>query len=340
MDDGAFCKFHLNCNYLYRPILKRNRIISVLKRLLGKKEYIEWRNAWLFGRNDDPVMLQELPELVLKWPPASENPAGPVIIISPTQRSGSNYAHELIALHPDLVAAGGRNGLPEEFFFHTYGTALKAYVEKTVPTWSTWIGDQEKLEEAGHRLFASLGHGILSGLETGVSADKLLMRAPDSRGIKSIYHLFPGARVILLFRDGRDTCASFLNSWGSKSVFEQFAYRWTGRAGEMLEFEKLVSNSAYEKQCMRIRYEECVNDPDAVIRKILPFLGLSTEKYPFESLQKVPLLGTSESDHVHWRPEPRPDGFNPLGRWKEWPEDEKNTFHQIAGDVLKELGYI
>lgn len=310
---------------------------------MGPSAYMEWRNAWLFGEPQDPVMLQPLPEVKVTWPEPVEGPAGPVIVISPTQRSGSTYVHELLALHPGLVPVGGKNGLPEEFFFHNYGEALKAYVEKTTAAWDTWLHDKEQRQERASRLFASIGAGMLRGIarEAGAQENaRLLLRAPDARGIRNLFHLFPGAIVVMLFRDGRDTCASFMNSWGGESVFESFAERWADRVEEMLAFKQEAVDHGYGERVLQVRYEDCVRDPATVLKDILPKTDLNVTAYPFEQTTDLPLLGTSEASRVHWEPVKKPADFNPLERWKAWPADMKQRFERKAGKQLLALGYL
>ncbi len=301
--------------------------------------YMAWRNRWLFGLKEDPVMLQELPLLQLDWPPVSKDADGPVILISPTQRSGSNFIHQLLALHPGLKPLSDQAGLPQEFFFHTYSEALLAYTEKTVPTWSTWLKESSSREIMAHRLMAGIGRGMIDELGKEKEGFTWLFRAPDARGINNIFHLFPSAKVVLLYRDGRDTCASFMNSWGGDSVLKDFARRWADRVQEMHIFHQKAIEKGYGDRVSAIHYEEYVNDPLGNMKVVLSKLGLTVEEYPFGSVEKVPLLGTSESKVVHWEPEAKPSDFSSVGRWKKWTPAQQQDFMDIAGASLRQLGY-
>lgn len=319
--------------------LKRQQVIAWLKNILGTPTYMKWRNRWLFGDEEDPVMLQELPTVSLDWPPLSSQANGPVILISPTQRSGSNFIYQLLCLHPGLKSLADQDGLPQEFFFHTYSEALKAYAENTVPAWSTWLKDPSSREKMAHRLMAGMGQGMLSELGGGNLNSSWLFRAPDARGIENIFHLFPTARVLLLYRDGRDTCTSFMNSWGGESVLTDFAHRWNSRVQEMIQFQQKANDSGYGDRVLEIHYEEFVSDPVQMIKSILPKLGLSSDEYPYDKVGKVPLLGTSEARVVHWEPEQKPSDFNPIGRWKTWSPKQQKDFMSIAGPSLRQIGY-
>ncbi len=306
---------------------------------MGPDSYLEWRNAWVFGNDHDPVMLQELPRVNIHWPPVPDQQVGPVFLISPTQRSGSTHVHELLALHPGLEALSAKENVPKEYFLHTYGEALQAYVERTTATWDTWIPQPEDKKAMAQRMFAAIGKGMLNELFRERPPERPLLRAPDSRNIRFLFNLFPDATVILLFRDGRDTCSSFMNSWGTGSVFADFARRWAGRVEEMLSFEEEARAAGYGDRVLRLHYEECVKHPEQAIREILPAIQLNENEYPFHEMSSLPVLGSSEAPEVHWEPVEKPEGFNPLGRWKKWPDAAKKEFDDLAGETMRRLGY-
>jgi len=100
-------------------------------------------------------------------------------------------------------------------------------------------------------------------------------------GEKSIVHLarlprlrrlFPEAKVLLIFRDGRDVALSLTRvPWASTDLDINFAlwlycYRLQRRAEDLLG-----------RRLLCIRYEDLVTEPEVEFRRILAFLGL-----PFE----------------------------------------------------------
>lgn len=317
----------------------RNSLIAFLKKVLGHQTYLEVRNAWLFGRHDDPVMLQELPEVSVKWLPSAGAPTGPVFLISPTQRSGSNFLHTILSLHPDIIAVADKEGMPHEFFFHTYADAIISYAERTAATALNWL-DQDALDRYASRMLASAGKGMLEGLVPEKDdRDRLLMRAPDGHRLENLFHLFPDATVILLFRDGRDTAASFHDSWGSDSVFSDFCKRWADRVKEMLEFEDRAAREGFAKQVIRIYYEDFLKNPEEPVHALLERAGLDPKRYPTGKLASVPVVGSSREAHVDWEPRPKGPDFNPSGRWHNWSGRRKETFQRLAGDMLAKLDY-
>lgn len=83
-----------------------------------------------------------------------------------------------------------------------------------------------------------------------------------------INELFPTCQVVHIIRDGRDVVASHLDRWGYISAVKA-TRKWplyidrTRRAGARLPADR------YQE----VRYEDLVGDTEAVMRKLLDFLG-------------------------------------------------------------------
>ena len=59
-------------------------------------------------------------------------------------------------------------------------------------------------------------------------------------------------------------------------------------------------------------------------------------------MRQIPVHGSSttrERGRVTWNPVARQQGFNPIGRWQDWPAHRKWLFKRIAGRELIDLGY-
>lgn len=95
---------------------------------------------------------------------------------------------------------------------------------------------------------------------------------------------FPGTKVICLHRACPDvafaalaahpwglsgiTFARYLASYPASTAMALAAW-WAEQAGPLLDFE-----AAHPQACLRVRYEDLVNDPDDVLSGIRDFLGL------------------------------------------------------------------
>ena len=76
--------------------------------------------------------------------------------------------------------------------------------------------------------------------------------------------LVPGARFVVLVRDGRDVAASFIKRHGNAAVG---AKRW-------LTENKIVRREAMAPDVTLLRYEDLVVDAEAAMRRVCEFAGL------------------------------------------------------------------
>ncbi len=111
---------------------------------------------------------------------------------------------------------------------------------------------------------------------------------------------------------------------------------------ELFTLEEFVNANGLEDQYCLVSYDDLVMDEQAELRRIFSYLGLSEDVYPWESLDSVPVLGSSSfkmNDQVHWKPVKKPKTFNPIGKWHEWGPHEKSVFKRYAGQSLIRVGY-
>jgi hypothetical protein len=104
-------------------------------------------------------------------------------------------------------------------------------------------------------------------------ADHFGEKTPEHTGhLPRIRQLFPGAKIILLHRDGRDVAASLARMpWMPAGLHVSFLV-W-------LYYDRLLrgaQDSGWPNVCS-VRYEDIVADPEAELAKVLGFLGLPYE---------------------------------------------------------------
>jgi hypothetical protein len=80
------------------------------------------------------------------------------------------------------------------------------------------------------------------------------------------------------------------------------------------------------------------------MRVLLQHCGLDPASYDFEAAGSLPVIGSSETRtssarDVHWRPVPRPAGFDPRSRYQAWDAHRMATFNRLAGPQLLAMGY-
>ena len=133
--------------------------------------------------------------------------------------------------------------------------------------------------------------------------------------LDDLSNLYPGARFIHVFRDGRDVAASNLSlRWGPNTV-RQAARRWKAL---FTEGKRIVETQRLE--CALVRYEELVQSPRPVLKRLFDFLGLDAELDRILSSMPV--------------------SRDRSGTWQSaFTREDRRIFAREAGDLLIELGY-
>jgi protein-tyrosine sulfotransferase len=209
--------------------------------------------------------------------------------------------------------------------------------------WTNWVTEMPDRELHAKRMLGKMGDGTIRHFSNAIANGELpLFKTPDSGNVEWLFHMFPNVRVILLIRDGRDTVTSYINSWGGQSIFRRLVKRWAARVHEVLALKEFVARNGIADRACLVRYEDLLEDAPSQLRRIFEFLDIPADEYPWDSLDYVPVLGSSslkKNDEVHWKPVRKPDSFNPIGKWRTWSNHEKEIFKQYANELLISLGY-
>jgi hypothetical protein len=179
-------------------------------------------------------------------------------------------------------------------------------------------------EEMGRRCVARLGR------EPVYFGDKTPQHLPHLGRIMAVY---PDAKVILVYRDGRDVALSVSRvPWGPADVYAGFAlwlkaYRW---------HEWALRQQALDLLC--VRYEDLASSPGKELRRVTEFLGLEYEPWMAEgegnregvlrrsygykgrALEKISAVRIGQ-----WRQQLSPRQIHAMERW--------------GGRALRSLGY-
>jgi hypothetical protein len=197
--------------------------------------------------------------------------------------------------------------------------------------------------------------------------DKSPLLTPEM--VKEIGEIYPETRVIHIIRDGRDAVVSATHHmWNlgkgqlhPEVLAKREAYRknprelvesgegifaanqlrsvaaeWASRVGRAVEDGPALLGDNYRE----VRYEDLLERPREEIRQLLEFLGAETSEQSvercvdaasFEKLTKGRRRGEEAADFVR-------KGI--AGDWRNvFTEQDKQTFKEVAGDVLIKLGY-
>lgn len=154
--------------------------------------------------------------------------------------------------------------------------------------------------------------------------------------IEMLAALFPEARFVHIIRDGRDVALGYLDrdEWGPATVAEAALY-WRSRVSRGRGGGHQLGADRYAE----VRYEDLVDDPGDITRRVCDFLGL--DYYP-------EMLRFHERGADFIAAANTPEAFTGLAQpitkgmrdWRiEMPASDVAMFEAIAGDLLAELGY-
>lgn len=279
----------------------------------------------------------------------------PIFILGIMPRSGTNFLHNLVLLHPDCELAH-----PGEDFFLAHSDLLVSYADRVYNRWDPkWRTEIDQLL-GSNTLCMHLGNGLISYLQLLLtkkksanspnasshceSNDKHISRrfatvTPNVNNLEFFFKIFPRAHLLILVRDGRAVVESGVRSFGWD--YEKAMRRWADASKTILGFDRQMKNSKHKY--LIVRYEDLYADTKTEMTKILTFLGLDPNKYNFERAVNMSVSGSSElkstSSDIHWKLFDKPPDFDPLSRWQFWSRSKHERFNWIAGNYIEQFGY-
>jgi len=274
----------------------------------------------------------------------SDNPSSEIVLLlSPSGMSGSNYLRNLIVEAGFCDLPANRLLKEEDWFIH-WTDHLENYVDGLGDSWAKLGSDAlaEDIEATKAEILLRFGEA-LARIATKGNHKRTILKTPSTKNLQNIRTMFPEAKVIFLIRDGRDACASRLAARFDDDMEESFRF-WATRVRHMMRFAGHVSPGSQKDQLLWVRFEDAVNDPDSQMERLAEFLGLEFDASTNFCATELPVYGSSEfgqnADGTFTKKTVnRPAGFNPIGRWRAWPNSTRKLFHEIAGVELVQLGY-
>lgn len=270
----------------------------------------------------------------------SEAPRNLVMVLGLQQRAGTNFLHDLLALHPCAAAHGG---LAEDFTLHHSGH-LEAYLRGL---WGRWEHDLQRTGGIDPRpaLWAELG-GVMERFLRApepwtrqtptVGRTWRITKTPSVEHLGHVRLLFPEVPVLLLVREGRAMVESLHQSFGWS--YEESMWAWREGARRILAFQRTRPGRVW-----RVRYEDLVTALEPTLREVFAFLDWPANDYDFDAARALPVKGSSElrarEGRLHWEPRPAGENFQPLQRGADWPEARRQRLHHLAAAELTALGY-
>ena len=258
---------------------------------------------------------------------------GPVFILGTMPRSGTNFLHRLICLHPDC---GAVNTTPvrEDYLLH-HTNHLRQYVQRLRWQWGHWGADDQFMEP----LARSLGEGLSGFLHTLTEAKRVVTKTPSVRYLSCFHDFFPDARLLIIVRDGRSVVASGMAGFGWR--FERATRQWASAAQQVLNLQS-TSPSANHR-FMVVRYESLCAQTTDELKRIFTFLDLEEAGYDFDAAQRLPVFGSSflksNEQNVVWEAREKEANAPVKDRWDGWSKRMHMRFNHLAGQELEAFGY-
>lgn len=159
-------------------------------------------------------------------------------------------------------------------------------------------------------------------------------KTPEQTGhLRQIHKLFPDAKYIFMYRDGRDVALSLTRvPWIKCDVYVGFLI-W-------LHFWRILKQTKADGllDMYYLRYEDLVCDPETELRHVLTFLGLPHEREVWASYGNKEGILTREYAWKAGALEQITDRY--VGRWKsELSAQELRRLDYLGRNALPDLGY-
>jgi hypothetical protein len=278
----------------------------------------------------------------------------PCVFVVGCQRSGTTLLQQMLDAHPDLAVTCDTEFIPR---VPAAGAAPDARLEPEIVERA--IGYRTRSGRAG---FDNLGLSEDTARRLGTAAQtyadfvallfdevaasrnkaKAGDKTPDyCRYIPLLHGLFPWARFVDIVRDGRDVALSMLR-WAKTSprgpvrspIWQESpvaacALWWTDMVTIAAKGGARLGAGGY----LRVRYEELIARPEAVLKQVTDFLGL-----PFAA----EMLRYYEGKEQVRRPG-ETSNLPPTAGLRDWRTQmerrDLEVFESLAGELLAELGY-
>jgi tetratricopeptide (TPR) repeat protein len=241
-------------------------------------------------------------EKVAALPKASDRSEVPVFIVG-MPRSGSSLVEQILASHPAIHGAGEL-----DFMAHV------------------WSGTVQMLSNGQEQYPGCLNHlnqdqvdGIAQiYLQPLIALNPSALRITDKLPLNFLHLglislLLPGARVIDVRRDPRDTCLSCY-----MAMFEggnDFKFDLNHTAHFYRQYRRLMEHwkSSLGLQILEVSYEELVTDPENQVRRMLEFLDVPWDERCLAFHNSRRSVVTSSMQQVR-----RPLYQSSIGRWRNY----------------------
>jgi hypothetical protein len=293
----------------------------------------------------------------------------PVLVVSPTGRTGTTWVVQLLGQHPALVAYPPFGVEPRAASYWlevastlvepgSYRRILRTQMER--PGW--WRGEwpeasRDRIEDKAVERFLAADQALRSinwaraqtqlfyeAVAAGqgkAEARHFVEKAPYGRlRLELLSDIFPGLRDIVLFRDPRDTMCSIL-AYSRKQPRVALVSSDPGIDDDYLaevrdSFLGLLEQTREREQALLVRYEDLMANPASSLRRIFEHVGVEAGDETVAAAIEGAAAAAGRLDQHRTSGE----ASSSIGRWRRDLEpDLQERMTEVFAPVLDRLGY-
>jgi hypothetical protein len=269
-------------------------------------------------------------------------PGGPPLLVLGVRRSGTTLLRVMLDRHSQLAVPDESYFVPQLADRHLRPIDVDGFLDdlSRIDTVTEW---EIPLDKVCARLRDGMPTGQAIGVVYAVYAEERgKPRWGDKtpmymQNLRLLERLFPDALFVHLIRDGRDAALSFLSmprgivteTWMHPRTPADFACQWRTEVAAARRLGHRVGSRYLE-----VRYEELVGGVEAALQRICAFAGLEYEPA---------MAGYAGEVDVSAKPHQQRLLQPPTKNVRDWrlqmAAGDVAAFEQVAGDLLRELGY-
>jgi hypothetical protein len=242
----------------------------------------------------------------------------PVFVLGPP-RSGTSMMQWALRQHPNLW------GGPESDFLDLLVERLRAVWEfGSTRDRYHWLSGQS----VGWAEFVEhIGIGVNSLFSSRSGGLRWVEQTPRyTRQLDEIITLFPRAQFLFMIRDGRQVVES-LRNFVEPMTHGDACVVWRDSIEAGLRF----SRSDRADQLCFVSYDDVVQHTEIELRRVMEVLGEPFEPAMVDFIRSRKPINSSFEDGGN-APSIEP-------RWLEWSRADRQTFVEVTGDLLIEMGF-
>lgn len=267
----------------------------------------------------------------------------PIFIVG-CPRSGTTLLRDLLRSHPHLTFPEESHFIPS--LYRGYGdprdeSEARELAEAIlrIPWVRAWGLSLDPSSFAGDRSYARIVARVYEAWALKENKPRWGDKTPVYvLHIPLLLEIFPAAKILHIYRDGRDVALSLLRvRFGPRNVFTA-AESWK----RMVSAGRRAGATLPRESYREVRYETLLGAPRETMREVCTFID---EPFTDAVLQPSPLAGWHRYAPLLGRARPRKPRPAEIiaGNAEKWKTtmspSQRTIFESVAGDLLQTLGY-